>query len=87
VGSPAVQPRLEGEDSMSPDTKDLMTVPLRWEEVYFTNCPMVSANNIDQELGWCKTDFKKIGACCVNVEILMGRGCGGWCGVGDVVVR
>jgi ABC-type nitrate/sulfonate/bicarbonate transport system substrate-binding protein len=22
---------------------------------------MVSANNIDQELGWCKTDFKKIG--------------------------
>jgi hypothetical protein len=28
--------------------------------VYYTNCPMVSANNIDQELGWCKTDFKKI---------------------------
>lgn len=27
----------------------------------FTNRPMVSANNIDQELGWCKTDFKKIG--------------------------
>jgi ABC-type nitrate/sulfonate/bicarbonate transport system substrate-binding protein len=26
-----------------------------------TNCPMVSANNIDQELGWCKTDFKAIG--------------------------
>ena len=39
----------------------LSTVPLRWDEVYFTNCPMVSANNIDQELGWCKTDFKKIG--------------------------
>ena len=37
------------------------TVPLNWKEVYFTNCPMVSANNIDQELGWCKTDFKKIG--------------------------
>ena len=36
-------------------------VPLNWEEVYFTNCPMVSANNIDQELGWCKTDFKQIG--------------------------
>jgi ABC-type nitrate/sulfonate/bicarbonate transport system substrate-binding protein len=29
--------------------------------VYFTNCPMVSANNIDQELGWCKTDFKAKG--------------------------
>ena len=37
------------------------TVPLNWNEVFFTNCRMVSANNIDQELGWCKTDFKKIG--------------------------
>jgi len=37
------------------------TVPLNWKEVYFTNCPMVSANNIDQELQWCKTDFKHIG--------------------------
>lgn len=27
------------------------TVPLRWDEVFFTNCPMVSANNVDQELG------------------------------------
>ena len=41
--------------------KTLSTVDLNWNEVYFTNCPMVSANNIDQELGWCKTDFKKIG--------------------------
>jgi len=37
------------------------TVRLNWKEVYYTNCPMVSANNIDQELGWCKTDFKAIG--------------------------
>jgi len=37
------------------------TVPLDWSEVYFTNCPMVSANNVDQELGWCREDFKKIG--------------------------
>ena len=37
------------------------TVPLRWDEVYFTNCPMVSANNVDQELGWCREEFKKIG--------------------------
>ena len=35
--------------------------PLRWDEVYFTNCPMVSANNVDQELGWCREEFKKIG--------------------------
>ena len=41
--------------------KTLHTVDLDWNEVFFTNCPMVSANNVDQELGWCKTDFKKIG--------------------------
>jgi rhodanese-related sulfurtransferase len=36
-------------------------VPLNWKEVWFTNCPMVSANNVDQELGWCREEFKKIG--------------------------
>jgi hypothetical protein len=34
---------------------------LNWKEVWFINCPMVSANNIDQELGWCREEFKKIG--------------------------
>jgi ABC-type nitrate/sulfonate/bicarbonate transport system substrate-binding protein len=37
------------------------TVPLDWNEVWYTNCPMVSANNVDQELGWCKEEYKKIG--------------------------
>ena len=37
------------------------TVPLNWQEVWFTNCPMVSANNVDQELGWCREEYKKIG--------------------------
>ena len=37
------------------------TVPLDWNEVWFTNCPMVSANNVDQELGWCREEYKKIG--------------------------
>jgi hypothetical protein len=37
------------------------TVPLDWKQVWFTNCPMVSANNIDQELGWCREEYKKIG--------------------------
>ena len=46
---------------MTKITKKSTTVPLDWSEVYFTNCPMVSANNIDQELQWCKTDFKQIG--------------------------
>jgi len=37
------------------------TVPLRWDEAFYTNCPMISANNVDQELGWTKEEFKKIG--------------------------
>jgi ABC-type nitrate/sulfonate/bicarbonate transport system substrate-binding protein len=37
------------------------TVPLSWSEVWFTNCPMVSANNVDQELGWCREEYKKLG--------------------------
>jgi ABC-type nitrate/sulfonate/bicarbonate transport system substrate-binding protein len=50
-----------GNDEAAGSRKKGGTVPLNWKEVYFTNCPMVSANNIDQELGWCKTDFKAIG--------------------------
>ena len=37
------------------------TVPLDWNEVYYTNCPLVSASNVDQELGWTREEFKKIG--------------------------
>jgi len=44
-----------------PTTKNLRTVPLHWSEVYYTNCPLVSASNVDQELGWTKEEFKKIG--------------------------
>ena len=29
--------------------------------MYYTNCPLVSASNVDQELGWTKEEFKKIG--------------------------
>ena len=39
----------------------LKTVPLDWKEVYYTNCPLISASNVDQELGWTKEEFKKIG--------------------------
>ena len=39
----------------------LHTVKLDWKEVYYTNCPLISASNIDQELGWTKEEFKKIG--------------------------
>lgn len=37
------------------------TVPLDWSEVYYTNCPLISASNVDQELGWTKEEYKKIG--------------------------
>ena len=39
----------------------LNTVPLDWKEVYYTNCPLVSASNVDQELGWTAEEFGKIG--------------------------
>jgi hypothetical protein len=31
--------------------KESSTVPLRCDEVYYTNCLLVSASNVDQELG------------------------------------
>ena len=39
----------------------LSTVPLNWKEVWYTNCPLVSASNVDQELGWTREEYKKIG--------------------------
>jgi len=48
----------------------LSTVPLDWKEVYYTNCPLISAANVDQELGWTKSEFKKIG---VNYLYLRAR--------------
>jgi ABC-type nitrate/sulfonate/bicarbonate transport system substrate-binding protein len=36
-------------------------IALDWNEVYYTNCPLVSASNVDQELGWTREEFKKIG--------------------------
>jgi len=38
----------------------LKTVKLDWKEVYYTNCPLVSASNVDQELGWTKEIYKKM---------------------------
>lgn len=39
----------------------MTTVPLDWKEVYYTNCPLVSASNVDQELGWTREEYKKMG--------------------------
>jgi len=46
---------------MTKEEKKLSTVPLNWNEVYYTNCPLVSASNVDQELGWTKEEYKKLG--------------------------
>jgi ABC-type nitrate/sulfonate/bicarbonate transport system substrate-binding protein len=43
------------------EAKKSNTVPLNWKEVYYTNCPLVSASNVDQELGWTREEYKKIG--------------------------
>jgi ABC-type nitrate/sulfonate/bicarbonate transport system substrate-binding protein len=37
------------------------TVALDWKEVWYTNCPVVSASNVDEALGWVREEFKKIG--------------------------
>jgi hypothetical protein len=37
----------------------LSVVPLNWKEVYYTNCPLVSASNVDEGLGLTKKEFKK----------------------------
>jgi ABC-type nitrate/sulfonate/bicarbonate transport system substrate-binding protein len=46
---------------MTQKDRRFSTVKLNWNEVYYTNCPLVSASNVDQELGWTKEEFKKIG--------------------------
>ena len=48
----------------------LSTVELNWKEVFYTNCGMVSASNVDQELTWCRTDFAAIG---VDYAYLLSR--------------
>ena len=37
------------------------TISLDWKEVYYTNCPLISASNVDQELGWTREEYKKLG--------------------------
>lgn len=39
----------------------MRSVDVDWKEFYYTNCPLVLARNVDQEIGWVKEEFKKIG--------------------------
>jgi ABC-type nitrate/sulfonate/bicarbonate transport system substrate-binding protein len=41
--------------------KTMKSVDVDWNEFYYTNCPLVSPSNVDQEIGWVKEEFKKIG--------------------------
>ena len=41
--------------------KTMRSVDVDWNEFYYTNCPLVSPSNVDQEIGWVKEEFKKIG--------------------------
>jgi hypothetical protein len=56
-----VKKQEEEERIMAEETKKSSTVSLNWNEVYYTNCPLVSASNVDQELGWTREEYKKIG--------------------------
>ena len=41
--------------------KTMKSIDVDWNEFYYTNCPLVSPSNVDQEIGWVKEEFKKIG--------------------------
>jgi ABC-type nitrate/sulfonate/bicarbonate transport system substrate-binding protein len=41
--------------------KEMRSVEVDWKEFYYTNCPLVSASNVDQEIGWVREELKKIG--------------------------
>jgi ABC-type nitrate/sulfonate/bicarbonate transport system substrate-binding protein len=41
--------------------KTMRSVDVDWNEFYYTNCPLVSPSNVDQEIGWVKEEFKKLG--------------------------
>jgi ABC-type nitrate/sulfonate/bicarbonate transport system substrate-binding protein len=53
----------EGDRAVKKEIKGRMTstISLDWKEVYYTNCPLVSASNIDQELGWVHEEYLKLG--------------------------
>jgi hypothetical protein len=46
---------------MTTAAEKFSTVPLNWKEVWYTNCPVVSASNVDEALGWTREEFEKIG--------------------------
>jgi ABC-type nitrate/sulfonate/bicarbonate transport system substrate-binding protein len=41
--------------------KTMRSIDVDWNEFYYTNCPLVSPSNVDQEIGWVREELKKIG--------------------------
>jgi ABC-type nitrate/sulfonate/bicarbonate transport system substrate-binding protein len=41
--------------------KEMRSVDVDWKDFYYTNCPLISPSNVDQEIGWVKEELKKIG--------------------------
>ena len=39
----------------------MRSVDVDWKEFYYTNCPLISPSNVDQEVGWVREELKKIG--------------------------
>jgi hypothetical protein len=58
--SPGDSAKVKVTETTFANTK-LNVVKVDWKEVYYTNCPLVSASNVDQELGWTREEYKKIG--------------------------
>ncbi len=71
TAGPVMRQRMKGETEHGYGNKEikettfentkLNVVQLDWKEVYYTNCPLVSASNVDEGLGLTKKEYKKIG--------------------------
>jgi ABC-type nitrate/sulfonate/bicarbonate transport system substrate-binding protein len=46
---------------MTDTARQFSTVPLDWKQLWYTNCPVVSASNVDEALGWTREELKKVG--------------------------
>ncbi|TAU72130.1 ABC transporter substrate-binding protein [Rhizobium leguminosarum] len=48
-------------DTITIKGRAMRSVKVDWNEFYYTNCPLVSPSNVDQEIGWVREELKKIG--------------------------
>ena len=47
-GKMSIAPGGENVKATTFENTKMNTVPLNWKEVYYTNCPLISASNVDQ---------------------------------------